>query len=334
MQRRVSAIVTAAVGAGVSLVFIAAAAGQTGDLAKGASLLADARKAIGGEDKLAAIKRLQVNGTMRRGQGNINLDGDSEVFFELPDKFRRNESLSLGVGGPGIDRVEVLNGNDVWDETSGGGGGGRGADFGGRGGRGGNFGGGGGGGRGIGDLLGAARGDAAGQGGQQIDPERLREAQRRARHTEVVRLLLAILLKTDAPAAWIGTAQSPDGTADVLEVSSPDGVTTRLLLDSATHMPLMLTWPGAAQRAGGGRAEQGRGRNPAGAPDQAQRRGGRGAQGGPPSTIEMHLAEFKAVNGIKLPHLITRGTSGETSEEWEIKNYKVNPNFKANTFTK
>ena len=106
---------------------------QTEDAAKGASLLAEARKALGGEDKLAAVKRLQVKGEMRRGQGNLKLEGDTEVFLELPDKFRRNESLSLGPGGPGIDRVEVLNGNDIWDENSGGGGDrfGRGGDFGG-----------------------------------------------------------------------------------------------------------------------------------------------------------------------------------------------------------
>ena len=71
-----------------------------------------------------------------------------------------------------------------------------------------------------------------------------------------------------------------------------------------------------------------------GAPaDAAQGRRGRGAQG-PPATLEMHLAEYKAVNGIKLPHLITRGASGETNEEWVIKSYKINPNLKANTFTK
>ena len=51
-------------------------------------------------------------------------------------------------------------------------------------------------------------------------------------------------------------------------------------------------------------------------------------------TLEMHLAEYKAVNGVKFPHLITRGASGETNEEWAIKSYKVNPNLKANTFTK
>ena len=70
-----------------------------------------------------------------------------------------------------------------------------------------------------------------------------------------------------------------------------------------------------------------------GAPADAQGRRGRGAQG-PPVTLEMHLAEYKAVNGVRFPHLITRGVSGETNEEWVIKSYKVNPNLKANTFTK
>jgi hypothetical protein len=51
---------------------------QTEDTAKGASLLAEARKALGGEDKLAAVKRLQVKGEMRRGQGNNTLEGDTE----------------------------------------------------------------------------------------------------------------------------------------------------------------------------------------------------------------------------------------------------------------
>jgi hypothetical protein len=342
MQRLVSSSVALVVAAVIVLGFSTLAAGQTEDLAKGASLLAEARKAIGGDDKLAEIKRLQVKGTMRRGQGNLTLEGDTEIFFELPDKFRRNESLSLGPGGPGIDRVEVLNGNDIWDENSGGGRGGfGGGGFGG--GRGGDFGGGGFGGRqGGGFGGGQAGGGDQGRGAAQIDPERLRELQRRNRQTEVARLLLGILLTTNAPVAWIGTAQSPDGTADVLEVKTPDGVATRLFLESVSHLPLMLTWTGGGQR--GGRGGQARGGNqpaagdpaagaPAGAQDPAQGRRGRGPQG-PPATLEMHLSEYKVVNGIKLPHLITRGTNGETSEEWAIKSYRINPNFKGNTFTK
>ncbi len=326
-------------------------AGQTEDTTKGAALLAEARKAVGGEDKLAAIKRLQVKGEMRRGQGNVTLEGDSELFIELPDKFRRNESLTLGPGGPGIDRVEVLNGNDAWEENTGGGGRGgfgRGGDFGGF---------------ARGGFGGGQAGDPNAQGrGQGIDPERVRELLRRNRQSEVARLLLGMLLMTDSPVAWIGTAQSPDGTADVLEVKTPDGVATRLFLESTTHLPVMMTWSGGAQRAGRagqGRGGQGRGAAATDAPpqggaatasvtgwrcdrhapqggaavDAVQGRRGRGP-GGAQATLEMHLSDYKVVNGLKLPHLITRGTNGETAEEWAIKSYRINPTFKGNTFTK
>ena len=354
MRRFVSVMVASAAAVAGVLVVAAVSSAQTEDTAKGAALLAEARKAVGGEDKLAAIKRLQVKGEMRRGQGAITLEGDSEIFIELPDKFRRNESLTLGPGGPGVDRVEVLNGNDAWEENTGGGGRGgfgRGGDFGG-GGRGGNFGG------FPGAPGGNQAGDAAAQArAQGIDPERVRELLRRNRQTEVARLLLGMLLMSDSPVAWIGTAQSPDGTADVLEVKTPDGAATRLFLESTTHLPLMMTWSGGAQRAGRGgqgrgadgqgRSGQGRdgnaaqgadaaaGRAAQGGPatDTVQGRRGRGP-GGPPATLEMHLSEYKVVNGLKLPHLITRGTNGETAEEWAIKSYRINPTFKGNTFTK
>src|SRR5258706_8637869 len=77
----------------------------------------------------------------RRMAGNNTLDGDVEVQIELPDKYRRNESVGRA-GGPIVDRIEVLNGGDAWQETSGGGpgggfGGGRGGFDGGGGDRGG-----------------------------------------------------------------------------------------------------------------------------------------------------------------------------------------------------
>jgi hypothetical protein len=317
-------------------------AGQQPEEAKANSVLAEARSALGGEDKLAAVKRLQVSGTTRRANGNFTLDGETEMFFELPDKFRRNESLTIGGGGGGtaIDRKEILNGAEFSTEVSGG-------DFGGRGrGRAGGFQGAGGGG---------AAGGADGRGTLTAETqERLREFQRRNLQSEVSRLLIALLLTSDTPFRWVGIAQSPEGSADVLEVKTADGVATRVFVDTMTHMPLMLSWTGPAGR-GFGRGGQGRrgqgppdpsdaappegraaGDQPAagGAPaDAAQGRRGRGAQG-PPVTLEMHLAEYKAVNGIKFPHLITRGVSGETNEEWVIKSYKVNPNLKANAFTK
>ena len=48
----------------------------------------------------------------------------------------------------------------------------------------------------------------------------------------------------------------------------------------------------------------------------------------------MHLSDYRAVNGIKLPFTITRSLDDQTLEEITIKSYKVNPSLKGNTFTK
>src|SRR5262245_46862949 len=121
---------------------------QAQDAAKGGMLMAEARKALGGEDKLAAIKRLQASGTFLRSTGPDQIvDGDFDVFLELPDKYRRDEIT--GFAGANVERTEALNGTDVWDDSSGGLTGGRGFGGGGgfgRGGRGGGDRGGGGGG--------------------------------------------------------------------------------------------------------------------------------------------------------------------------------------------
>jgi hypothetical protein len=335
-----------------------------GDPAKGAAVLAEARQALGG-DKLAEVKRLQAGGTIRRGAGAVNLEGDLEFFIELPHKFRRNENLLVNAAGQEIERKEVVDGASSWEETKRGGGnldfgGGGGGDFGGGGGDagggaagGGAAGGGdaGGGGR-AGGQPAAAGGGAPGGGaaaGAAVSPE----AQNQARQTEFARVLLALLLTSDTPVNWIGTAKSPDGEADVVEIKTADGTATRLLIDAKTRMPLMLTWTGVPQdafatlvgRAGfggrggrggrGGFGGQGRGGAPgAGGQDPAQGRRG----GGPPSTeptmLQMFLSDYRPVNGVKLPHLMTRGANGEISEEWIVKNYRVNPNFKADTFSK
>ena len=155
----------------------------------------------------------------------------------------------------------------------------------------------------------------------------MKEQLRRTRQAELARLALMWLLTTDGPVAWIGTAESPEGTADVLEVKPANGVPTRLFLEPSTHLPLMITWSGQPSRGGdlGNRASgrrnapRGGGPAPAAAPGQA--------------TLELHMADYKTVNGIKLPHLITRGTEGITQEELKVKSFKINPNFKSDTFT-
>ncbi|MEQ1757752.1 MAG: hypothetical protein ABL986_05495, partial [Vicinamibacterales bacterium] len=94
----------------------------TGDAAKGASVLAEARTALGG-DKLAAVKALQMKGSFKRTAGNNQLEGDLEITLQLPDKMKRVEDTSAPGGGPALVSTQVLNGNEVWDENTGRGGG-------------------------------------------------------------------------------------------------------------------------------------------------------------------------------------------------------------------
>jgi len=289
------------------------------DAAKGAMLLAEARKALGGDDKISAIKRLQISGTFLRSTGPDQvIDGDFDVFIELPDKYRRDEIT--GFAGANVERTEALNGTEVWDNSSGGLTTGRGFGGGGfpRNGRGGGGDRGGGGGRGGGFDRGRNPNQNAGAAPDTAPAdERAKDLLRRTRQGELARLALVWLMTTDGPVAWIGTAQAPEGTADVLEVRPANGVPTRLFLDPTTHMPLMITWSGQPTRGGDVRR---RGAAAPQAPPQGQ------------ATLELHMSDYKTVNGVKLPHLITRGPEGITQEELKIKSFKINPNFKADTF--
>lgn len=318
------------------------------DVAKGAQVLAEAQKALGGADKLKAVQRLEVKGkSARQPQGNFTIEGNFEYAFELPDKFRHKEDI--GMQDTTIDMLQLLNGQEVSTKTDMGA---QGANLGnfdegnrGRGGRGG---------RGN-DIARFLTGGASSD-----DPAE----NRKAIATQMARLAMLLLLNPlGEEVAWIGVAESPDGRADVLEFKTPDGVATHLVIDEKTHMPLMLTWVGPAQnffnnrggnqgggRGGGGNFRGGGGGNfpQSQAPNpnqgnqgqilgqnqgQGRRGGGNNAQ--PQQTnLQMHVSDYKTVSGIKFPHLLQGGANNETTEEFVIKNLRINPSFRADYFTK
>jgi hypothetical protein len=264
---------------------------------RAAAVLAEARKALGGEDRLKSIKTLQAAGEFRRSMGEMQMEGELEVLLEMPGKLRRNEDLNMP-GGAMMARTEVLNGNDVWDDSGQRGGMGHSMAF----------------------VMRGPGGDA--------DPERIKDVQRRMRRADLMRYSLAWLLTTDALVSHAGVAEAPDGKADVLEFTPEDGPVVRLFVDQQSHLPLMLTWKGPQPRvlmrrmAGGSR-------------EDAERAAGEAAEAPPvEATFELRLGNYQTVEGIQLPHEITRAINGQTNEEWTIKSYKVNPSFKSNTFTK
>lgn len=293
-----------------------------------ATVLGAARKAMGGEDKIAGVKTLTAEGPFRRTMGPRDMEGTASVTLARPDKFKRVEEMQMGgiVGGPSIERTSVLSGNTAWDDTAN------------RGGMGG----------GMQIMIREAPGPGAGPGGAQAPtPEQLNEARVRRMRVQMQRLMAAILADAGTPWVDAGVAESPDGKADILETKEETGRTLRLFIDQSSHLPLMVQYqdpkPMVMIQGGPGRGPGGPGRGPGGppsggappSPEEIQKRVEE-ARSRPPQmgTFEMHLGDYKKVDGVMLPHKIETSLDGEPNEEWTIEKYKVNPQIKPDTWEK
>ena len=298
-----------------------AAAGHAQQDAKALQVMTDVRKAIGGEEKLAAVKALSLRGTYQRemtipppgaggradfmigGPGGPagppggpppQITGDLELDVEIPSKYIR---VDTSTGFMGMTRTEGFDGDRPFAHA------------------------------------------AAANPGMRIridnpaeDPALAARALERHR-AEVARLLLGVLGSTPSsfPVTYrhAGVAESADGRADVIEIQGRGGFAARLFVDVQTHLPLMLTYMAAEPRmvlrtVEPGRPGAGAEREAAGAPEDTAP--------GKPVEHRLYFSDHRDVGGLRLPHRIARGVGQKTSEEWEIKSYKINPTFKADRF--
>src|SRR5688572_30212660 len=184
-----------------------------------AGIISAARKALGGEDKLAGLKTLTAEGPFRRSMGGRDMEGTLIVTLGRPDKMHRLEEMQMGgmVGGPVIERTMAVNGAASWEDTQN------------RGGMGGGM-----------RIMMAGPGQ--GPGGGTLTPEQINEARTRRMRVQMNRLTAALL--ADAGTQWVdaGIAESPDGKADILECKEETGRTLRLFIDQNTRLPLMVQY--------------------------------------------------------------------------------------------
>lgn len=301
-----------------------------------AGIISAARKALGGEDKIAGLKTLTAEGPFRRSMGGRDMEGTLIVTLGRPDKMHRLEEMQMGgmVGGPVIERTMAVNGASSWEDTQN------------RGGMGGGM-----------RIMMAGPGQ--GPGGGTLSPEQINEARTRRMRVQMHRLTAALL--ADAGTQWVdaGIAESPDGKADILECKEETGRTLRLFIDQETKLPLMVQYqdPKPMVMVAGGRGPGGPGGPPpppppppAGAPvaggpplpppapmsqEEMQKRIEEMRRNPPPlGTYAIHLSEFKKVDGIMLPHKLETSLDGEPNEEWTIEKFKVNPSIKAELWEK
>jgi hypothetical protein len=280
-------------------------------------IIAAARKALGGEDKVAALKTLSAEGPFRRSMGGRDMEGTVTVTLGRPDKMHRLEEMVMGgmVGGPTIERTMVLNGTTSWEDSQNRGG--------------------------MGGGMRIMMQQGPGPGGAQMTPEQVNEARTRRMRVQMYRLTAALLADAGVPWVDAGVAESPDGKADILEAKEETGRTLRLFIDQATHLPMMVQYqdPKPMVLVAGGPGGPGRGPGgPGGAPmtpEEAQKRAEE-LRRNPPQlgTYALHLSDFKKVDGLNLPHRIETSLDGEPNEEWTIERYRINPSVKADLWEK
>ncbi len=301
---------------------------QAGDVNK---ILADARAALGGETKLAAVKTLAATGQATRVTDNSSsAPADVELAFELPDKFMKTDVVAI-LPNAAVTRTTGFNGDkaiDVIDKPPT-----------------------------AGNIVIRMGGPGEGEGSTQT-PEQ-REAQQRAKlvsnKQELARVTLGMLLPSLATYplefSYGGQAESPDGKADIVDVKGEGEFAVRLFIDTKTHLPLMLSWmakePLVIKRTFGGPGMAG-----GHAPGDAKVGPGHAAQGGPPPkmtpeqmekmkqetaeqvkaaesklrTVEYRLyySDYRDVDGVKVSFTLQRAIDGKPVEQVAFDKVKIN----------
>jgi hypothetical protein len=271
-------------------------------------LLAKARDALGGETVLSKLQTLSVSARFSRPTKYVVVDwneikekekvrtGKMEYLYLSPDKFSRRESGSFLLTGWSYDFTEAVNGDNAWRNPP---------------------------------LRPPGRNND-----RTVDVdefEEFRKLQIESLQAQFSCLLTALLLRplSSFPMEfhYAGLGEAEAEKFEALLVSNPKGFRFLLLLDPQTYRPKMIRTvleasPGEAvylqpflyltmrQR----REMIARWRQEVARRRQPKKR----------MNLDLQFDEYRAVEGLTLPHRITTVLDGRVTEEMEIRDYKLN----------
>ncbi|HTV02117.1 MAG TPA: hypothetical protein VMF13_16325 [Luteitalea sp.] len=287
-----------------------------GDPAKAKAVLEAVAKAMGG-DKLAALKSFTAEGEYRQALGEREMSGGIEMAGLMPDGFQVSRQFMRPDGMAGPSMVQTIKGTEAFRDMVGGGGNMM-MRFGGPGGPGGGPGG---------------PGGGPGGPGNRMDPSVMIKA-------DLYRTLLGILPTSPVLSALtfshIAEAESPNGVADVIDITGPDNFRARLFVEQAEHRPLMLSYMMRQPRMMTRPANMPQFKNDEERRAYFEEQRKKFEAEPPPPLVEANVffTDFRKVDGITLPHKITRQVEGKVQEEWTIEKYKLNAPIKPEQFQK
>ena len=285
---------------------------------KAAPIVAAARQALGG-DKLAAVRTLSARGQTRRLRGNNLVPILFEMDLEFPDKYLRKDESPFDNSEP---TSLGFNGSDL--------------------------------------LQVPPPAAPPARAGAPPVPQAALDAGRTARIRTVkqdfVRFALGMFAQSfetyPLTFGYAAQAQAPQGTADVLDVRGADGFALRFLIQSETHLPVMVSWtlpPTSVVVAAGGQPPPttvapgavvvtAPALPPASAPQEQKDQYAREVQAlrqkaqATPVEHRIYFADYRDVDGIKLPFRLRRAIGTDTTEETTFDRFQINPRIAAQKF--
>jgi hypothetical protein len=280
---------------------------------RAATILTEVRKAMGGP-ALDAVKTLTANGRTRRIRGNNLVPIEFEMGIELPHKYYRKDEFpaeetdptSLGFSGDELVQTPAP----------------------------------------------AAIPPPARAGGPPPPtPEQL-AAQRKTRvigiKQDFVRFALGMFASSfetyPLTFAFAAQAEAPQGKAEVLDVTGPGNFKARFLVHAETHLPIMVSWqlpptnviprvpgqPPPATVAPGAVFVDVPAPPAASATDEEKLKYQNDVKAlqakarATPVEHRMYFADYRDVNGVKLPFRLRRAIGTDTTEETTFDRYAIN----------
>jgi len=287
-----------------------------------AVVLSASRDALGGDKRIGSIKTVVASGHTRQLQGDNLVPIEFEISIELPDKYVRTDEIPARESGP---NSRGFNGDGLIQSGDAPGAGGR---------------------------RGGPPPAAAGAAMKEGDPARGPAAPPNPSmpvKQDFVRLTLGMFATSFSsyPLSFghAGQAEAPEGKADVLDVKGGGNFSARFFIDSKTHLPLMLSWttppnvvpvvagqkPPANLPPGSVTFE-----TPIPPPDsatpeqkkqfEADALAARNAamKSARPTENRIYYADYRDVDGLKLPFRIRRAVGAATIEETVFDRYRIN----------
>jgi hypothetical protein len=325
----------------ISLTFLAwvAAFAQTpapagGTSGEAAAVLSGTREALGGEKRISAIKTVVASGATRQLQGENLVPILFEIFIELPDKYLRTDEIPARESGPnsrGFNGDAMLQSGDAPGPAR----------------------------RGGPPPSGPPPAPPGASDASAKPAAAAAEASRGPGapppsptiplKQDFARLTLGMFATSFStyPLSFghAGQAEAPEGKADVLDVKGAGNFSARFFIDSKTHLPLMLSWttppnlvpvvagqkPPANLAPGSVTFE-----TPMPPPESASAEEKtqfesdalaarkKAMAAARPTENRIYYADYRDVDGLKLPFRIRRAIGATTVEETVFDRYRIN----------